>query len=150
MRRGIVAHPDGVTAENVDDLRDLDFVFLCIDDGPAKKPIVAALEEFGISFVDVGMDVSEVDGGLNGLIRATTSTPEKREHVHELGRISFGRLDAGNDYNQNIQIAELNALNAAMAVIKWKKLRGFYLDFMNEHFSVYTLDTNALDNEDSP
>lgn len=149
LRYGVVPHAEGVTAENVDELRDLDFVFLCIDDGPAKRPIVTALEAFGIAFVDVGMDVSEVDGGLNGLIRATTSTPEKRDHVHDLGRISFGRLDANNDYNQNIQIAELNALNAAMAVIKWKKLRGFYLDFNDEHFSVYTLDTNALDNDDS-
>lgn len=33
-----------------------------------------------------------------------------------------------DDYDYNIQIADLNALNAALTVIKWKKLWGFYLD----------------------
>ncbi|MCP2936603.1 ThiF family adenylyltransferase, partial [Salmonella enterica subsp. enterica serovar Typhimurium] len=33
MRRGIVAHPEYVGAENIDQLRDADFVFICIDDG---------------------------------------------------------------------------------------------------------------------
>ena len=40
-------------------------------------------------------------------------------------------------YSHNIQIAELNALNAALAVIKWKKLAGFYVDLEGEHFTVY-------------
>jgi hypothetical protein len=39
------------------------------------------------------------------------------------------------DYDGNIQIAELNSLNAALAVIKWKKLCGFYNDRKAEHFS---------------
>ena len=29
-------------------------------------------------------------------------------------------------YKTNIQIAELNAFNATLAVIKWKQLKGFY------------------------
>ena len=33
-----------------------------------------------------------------------------------------------DEYATNIQIADLNALNALMAVIKWKKLSGFYQD----------------------
>lgn len=148
MRYGVTAHPDGVTAENVAELDGFDFVFLCIDDGPAKRPIVEALEKFGIAFVDVGMDVSEVDGALHGMLRVTTSTPGQRDHVHERGRISFGRLDANNDYNQNIQIVELNALNAALAVVRWKKFKGFFGNFIGEHFTVYTIDTNAVDNED--
>ena len=57
-------------------------------------------------------------------------------------------VDKNNDYSRNIQVADLNALNAAMAVIKWKKLLGFYHDFECEHFSAYTLDGNRLNNED--
>ncbi len=53
-----------------------------------------------------------------------------------------------NDYSQNIQIADLNALHAALAVIKWKKLVGFYLDLEKEHFSVYASSDNNLINED--
>jgi hypothetical protein len=53
-----------------------------------------------------------------------------------------------NDYSHNIQIAELNALNAALAVIKWKKLCGFYQDLEREHCSVYTINGNHIANED--
>jgi len=53
-----------------------------------------------------------------------------------------------NSEKKNIQIADLNMLNAAFAVIKWKKLLGFYKDLENEHFSTYTVDGNLLVNED--
>ena len=36
------------------------------------------------------------------------------------------------------------------AVIKWKKLFGFYADLEHEHHSAYTIDGNHLTNEDSP
>jgi hypothetical protein len=52
------------------------------------------------------------------------------------------------DYDRNIQIADLNALNAALAVIKWKKMFGFYRDLEREHFTAYAIDTNTLINED--
>ena len=44
-----------------------------------------------------------------------------------------------NEYDKNIQIADLNALNAALAVIKWKKLLGFYIDQEHELYSTYTI-----------
>lgn len=53
-----------------------------------------------------------------------------------------------NEYSRNIQIADLNALNAALAVIKWKKIFGFYGDLEHEHFSTYDIDGNHLNNED--
>jgi hypothetical protein len=44
----------------------------------------------------------------------------------------------------------LNALNAALAVIKWKKLAGFYQDLDFEHHCTYTIGGNMLRNEDVP
>ena len=38
-------------------LRDANFVFVCIDDGLAKAFIIEKLEEFGRSFIDVGMGI---------------------------------------------------------------------------------------------
>jgi hypothetical protein len=35
-------------------------------------------------------------------------------------------------------------LNAALAVIKWKKIRGFYRDLEHEHHCSYTTDGNML------
>lgn len=148
MHRHIVAHDmflDGSTAEQ---LRAMDFVFLCLDRGKTKKLIVERLEESGTSFIDVGMGVELVDGSLLGVLRTTTSTAAQREKGRFMGRIPFSDGEGDNEYSRNIQIADLNALNASLAVVKWKKLYGFYLDLEREHFSTYTIDGNKLINED--
>jgi len=148
MHRGIVPHAYHLDASNVAQLREMEFVFLCIDKGEAKKLIVGKLEEWGTSFIDVGMGVELTDDALGGVLRVTTSTVQKREHVKEKHRIPFTDGDGNNEYSRNIQIADLNALNAALAVIKWKKLFGFYRDLDREHFTTYTIDGNQLLNED--
>jgi hypothetical protein len=148
MRRGIIAHDHHVDVSNIDQLREMEFVFLCIDGGSIKRLIMEKLQEFGTSFIDVGMGIQEVGGSLCGLLRVTTSTPKQREHVQQ--RVSCADEDGNDNYSRNIQIADLNALNAALAVIKWKKLFGFYLDLENEHNSTYTIDGNMVTNDDQP
>jgi hypothetical protein len=148
MHRGIVDHEDYLHAGNIEQLRGTDFVFLCLDKGTAKSAIVAQLLEYSIPFVDVGMGVYLADERLGGVLRVTTVTPAKREHLQF--RIPFSDGDGNNEYAKNIQIADLNALNAALAVIKWKKLCGFYSDFEHEHHSTYTIDGNIIINEDRP
>ena len=148
MRKGIVPHDFHIDVSNVGMLEGMDFVFLCVDRGGVKQPIIEKLEELSISFIDVGMGVELVDDQLLGIVRVTTSTPEKRDHVKDKKRIGFSDGDVDGVYLQNIQIADLNALNAALAVIKWKKLFGFYQDLEREHFSTYTLDGNLIINED--
>jgi hypothetical protein len=109
--------------------------------------IVEKLETFGVPFVDVGMGVRVSDDMLAGTVRVTTSTPSKRDHLRS--RVSFEEL-GNNEYNRNIQVADLNALNAAFAVIKWKKLFGFYQDLKSEHHSQFHTATNLFVNEDRP
>jgi hypothetical protein len=148
MHRGMVPHESFVDASNLMLLDDMTFVFICVDDGPAKKVIVERLLDRSIPFVDVGMGVDMRDGNmLAGILRVTTSTTRKNNHVYD--RISFASEGNGlNVYAKNIQIADLNALNAALAVVKWKKLFGFYADLADEHHSAYTIDGNHLTNED--
>ena len=146
MHRGIVAHPVALTPANLHLLDGVTFAFICIDDGPAKRPIAEKLEAMGIAFIDVGMGLELVDGSLGGILRVTTSTPDKRAHV--ANRVSFAEGDADKAYHSNIQVADLNALNAALAVIKWKKLREFYRDLDREHHATYTTDGNMLLNGD--
>jgi hypothetical protein len=152
MHRHIIPHDYFITAENVNELADISFVFLCLDKGGAKEAIVRLLTERNIPFVDVGMGVQLDDKGrIGGQTRVTSSTERMRDHITVNRRISFGDTDGGkNDYDSNIQIADLNALNAALAVIKWKKLFGFYRDLEDEHFSVYDIDGNCIINDDKP
>ena len=103
---------------------------------------MTSLEELGITFVDCGIGEQEVAGALRGTVRVTASTPTKRDHVRR--RVSFAPPRADNDYERNIQVADLNALNAVLAVMKWKKLCGFYHDFAHEHESSYTINSHLL------
>lgn len=148
MRRRIFAYEYDIDESNVNQLREMNFVFICIDKGGAKKIIVEALEEYGVSFIDVGAGIQLVNSSLAGQLRITLSTPTKRNHVREMNRIAFSDGEAEEEYDQNIQIADLNALNAALAVIKWKKLIGFYTDFEKEHNILYVIDGNTVINED--
>jgi hypothetical protein len=146
MHRNIIDHEAHATEANTEILQGMDFVFLCVDNGPARKLLVQRLEQFGISFIDVGMGVDLTDDALGGILRVTASTPQQREHFRK--RVSFAEADDRGEYASNIQIADLNALNAALAVIKWKKLCGFYRDLEREHNSTYTIDGNHLTNVD--
>lgn len=146
IKRGVVAHPCAVTASNVGDLRGLDFVFLSMEGGSEKRRIVERLTEWGIPFIDVGMGLKLSGQTLTGIVRVTASIPTKRDHVAE--RIDFSEPGPDDMYEENIQIADLNALNASLAVIKWKKLNGVYADIERECSMAYTLDGNNLVNED--
>ncbi|MFF4690492.1 ThiF family adenylyltransferase [Streptomyces sp. NPDC001307] len=149
MHPGVIAHPVYVDETNVDTLGTADFVFLSLDDNTARRRIVEGLERHQVAFIDVGMGVYETDGQLSGLVRVTTSTSTRRQHVHDHQRIPVADGAGPNDYQRNIQIADLNALNGTLAVIKWKKLCGFYLDLEQEFHSVYQIDGNILTNEDT-
>src|SRR3546814_19294037 len=73
-----------------------------------------------------------------------------RDQVRAKGRIPLEGAGLDDIYARNIQVADLNMLNAAFAVLRWKRLRGFYVDLEEEHFSLFTLDGNHLLNEDRP
>jgi hypothetical protein len=148
MNRRITAHETGIDSSNVDALLDMTFAFLCFDPGPDKKIIFDKLEEFSIPFIDVGIGLYRRRDSLGGKLRVTTSLPERRESARQNIPLSSG--DANDEYDKNIQIADLNALNACLAVIRWKKLHGFYLDEEHEQLSTYTISFNMLVNDDTP
>ncbi|WFU32394.1 ThiF family adenylyltransferase [Bradyrhizobium brasilense] len=146
LHLGIKEHGENIGPDNIELLRGMTCVFLCIDSGPGKKFIVEKLEEFEVLFIDVGMGIYATNETLGGILRITTSEPDNRSVAK--GRLSFADTEEGNEYDKNIQIADLNSLNAALAIIRWKKLRGFYFDFTRERYSSYTVGTNRLLSED--
>lgn len=146
MHRHITPHPEYLDSTNVDQLADSDFVFVCMGDGPERKLVVEALVRADVPFIDVGIGVYEVDGRLAGSVRVTTSTPNATDHLDQ--RLPYSEADPAGDYTTNIQIADLNALNAALAVIRWKKQMGFYNDLEAEHHCVYDIDGNHIVNDE--
>lgn len=146
MHAGIVRHPYHVTAENLDELLGADVVFIAIDDSDARKIIVDGLVQRGIDFIDMGMDVDlDPKGSLRGQCRFTVGTQVKTDHLYDAMPLAKG---PDNGVYRNIQVADLNMLNAALAVGKWKKMRGFYADDLREHHALYTVATSALAKDD--
>lgn len=147
IHREIVSCPERVTEANVNKLAGMNFVFLCMDPGPDKAQLVTFLLKNSIPFIDTGLGVEAKSDKLIGMVSAIAVTPEYKSHVHKIPVKSPGDDDL---YASNIQIAELNALNAVLAVIRWKKYFNFYNDERHEHECSYTIGPNSLINEETP
>jgi molybdopterin/thiamine biosynthesis adenylyltransferase len=144
MRRGIVPHAEYLTEENMEKLVGFDFVFICIDKGPVRKLISTFLQEHNIPFIDVGMDLMMGPEAQNllGTCRVTMSTPNKSDHFQKHVPMTE---DLSDDlYRKNIQVADMNALNAALAVNMWKKYCGFYQDLYQVHHTTYSINSQSL------
>ena len=148
MRRGVIAHAESIDLGNVNELAAYDTVFLCIDGGPIKRSILNVCEQHERLCIDTGMGLYRVGERLAGILRTTTSAPGHREHARDQSRIDMAGGGPG-EYERNIQMAELNALNAALAVIRWKKIRGIYQDIAQEGDCGYVLDGNRIINRDA-
>jgi ATP-dependent helicase YprA (DUF1998 family) len=145
IRRGIKAIPEKIDEINIDLLKGFSYVFICVDSNSARGFITSKLREFGVTFIDAGLGLEIIDNNLIGTLRVTVGTQAKYEHIPK--RIGLTET-IDDEYASNIQIADLNALNAMMAVIKWKKMSGFYQDLKQEFHSTYTINTSQLINED--
>ena len=145
MRKNIIPHFGYIDKSNIAELKSMNTVFLCIDDGESRHMIINYLIKNNIPLIDVGIGLNIVDEMLTGLVRITTCTPSFNKHMTT--RIPFGNTK-DNEYSNNIQIVDINALNAALAVIKWKKMLGFYDDSKHEHNTTYGISTNNLTSDE--
>lgn len=135
FRKGIICHPYKITNDNLAELDNFDFSFVSIDKGPARKLICEYLRDKRICFIDtgIGMKLHTIEGipdQLSATCRVTACTPEKSDH---LSRCLDYAPDDEDLYDSNIQVAEMNALNAAMAVFRWKQIVGIYQDQARAH-----------------
>jgi molybdopterin/thiamine biosynthesis adenylyltransferase len=145
MRNGIVKHPIYVDENNINVFSVYDFVFISVDSNAVRSFITKALLKLKVSFIDVGMGVTRNQSELLGTIRVTVGTPENNSHLqHRIGSDEM----IENEYATNIQIVELNCLNATLAVIRWKKMIGFYQDLKGEFNNLYFINTGKTLNED--
>jgi predicted ThiF/HesA family dinucleotide-utilizing enzyme len=150
MRRGIVAHPEMITADNVEVLKSFDHVFVCVDKGSVRQLIVDALRGTRTQIFDVGMGLhlNEETQQVFGICRVTTVNAERNNDAERF--IPMVDADEEGIYRSNVQIADLNALNASLAVVLWKKAVGFYADLEEQYHMAYTIATNSITAEGAP
>ncbi|MCZ8195629.1 MAG: ThiF family adenylyltransferase [Aquidulcibacter sp.] len=138
FRKGMVFYNEFFDASCAEKLEGVTFAFVCVDLGPARAEIIEVLISLGIPFVDVGMGLNRKNGPINGTLRTTLFSKDFGSMV-QAERLVPTHEAPEDIYVANIQIAELNALNAAMAVIKYKKQIGFYSDKVPVYHSLLSL-----------
>jgi hypothetical protein len=128
------AHFEGVT-----------FAFVCVDKGTARKEIVELLISKGIPFIDVGMGLGRKNGPIGGLVRVTYFPADRGPAL--LAKDLVPLTDNPDDiYRTNVQIGELNALNACLAVIRFKQTLGFYEAVADYHQQVFEINDLLVTN----
>ena len=127
FRHGLSMVPKFIDSQSSSQLDGVTFAFVCVDKGSARAGIFDVLMAKKIPFIDVGMGLNRSRGALNGLLRVTYFSATDAQAVRDKQLVDLS--DRPDDvYRANIQIGELNALNACLAVVRFKQLRGFYLE----------------------
>ena len=127
FRTGFSATPALIDTSCDDELDGVTFAFVCVDKGPSRAGIFDLLISKGIPFIDVGMGLNRKRGPLNGMLRMTYYAATDGDETRARERAPL-EDDPDDEYRTNVQISELNALNACLAVIRFKQLRGFYFE----------------------
>lgn len=142
MHTGISAHCVALTGENLTLVESATFALVAAADSPEHSSILSGLQARGIPFIDVGMGLRQTDAGLTGLMKVVSYFPGGSPIPPPQSA-----ADADDDaYGTNIQVADLNALNAILAVIQWKKYLGFYASHEPTTETVYKLYMNEIRN----
>ena len=136
FRTGFSATPGRIDASCGDELAGVTFAFVCVDQGWSRAGIFDLLIAKQIPFIDVGMGLNRTRGPLNGMLRMTYFSPEDDagDRVRRLAPLTDNPDDL---YRTNVQVSELNALNACLAVIRFKQLRGFYFEEIPNHHLLF-------------
>ena len=143
---GIEPINERVTQENIERLLGFDFVFVSVDDGPARRFIVDWLSSNSVPFIDCGMGLNRSVVGLNGTVRITGVDRAAYDRTIDTAYLPTG--DAKEDeYHRQAQIAELNSLNAALAVIRFKQHFGVYDRLDDSAWYVFETASLELDSE---
>lgn len=128
FRKNLSFHAKYIDHSCANDFDGVTFAFVCVDKGPARAEIIDLLIDLGIPFIDVGMGLDRKrDGLLSGQARTTYFSADDAAAIREK-RLVPVEEDPDNIYRLNIQIAECNALNACVAVLRYKQIRGIYSD----------------------
>ncbi len=143
FRHGLTIKPLFIDESAAAELDGVTFAFVCVDKGTSRKRIFDLLIAKNIAFIDVGMGLNRRSGPISGIVRTTYFPHEIGQAVRAKGFAP--ETDPADDvYKSNIQIAEVNALNAALAVLRFKQIRGFYASPAASHQLLLTIDNLSL------
>jgi molybdopterin/thiamine biosynthesis adenylyltransferase len=135
FRSGVISHPERITEANLHEVEHCQFVFIAVDHGPSRGLIARYLIARGIPFIDVGIGIDKRTDTLklHARARVTLITPSTAYLIDTLPVAD----DTDEAVYGNIQLSELNALNANLALIRYKQHLQFFTDEVNANVINY-------------
>ena len=133
LRDGIHAHAvrvDGSTrfSEFLSEY-PVDYAFVCIDqlidsDSPRQDVVYAALSEAGVPFIDSGVSITLDNCAVRGVV---TTSAYAAGCLEWKDVVPNARVHGDHPGYRNVQLPEVNALAAALAVMEWWRRTGQYV-----------------------
>ena len=126
FRKNLKLEQKFIDRSSAADLEGVTFAFVCVDKGSARAEIFDLLISLRIPFIDVGIGLNRKQGPLAGTLRVTSYSQEKASEVRDM-QLAELTDHPDDEYRAQVQISELNAMNASIAVMLYKQFKGFYV-----------------------
>ena len=155
LRDGI--HPHAVRVDSPSTFRELlsahpiDYAFVCIDqltdgDSPRQDVVYCALSEAAIPFVDSGVSITLDNRTVRG---AVTTSAYAGGSVAWKDAIPNARVEGNITGYRNVQLPEVNALAASLAVMEWRRRTEQYVSESASFLHKFRLETPRIVSADS-
>ena len=150
LREGI--HPHAVRVDSPSIFADflsahpIDYAFVCIDqltdgDSPRQDVVYAALSEAEVPFIDSGVSITLDDGSVRGAV-TTSFYAAGCEAWKEA--IPNARVEGNVPGYRNVQLPEVNALAASLAVMEWRRRTEQYVSKSASFLHKFRLETPRI------
>ena len=146
FRDGI--HPHAVRVDSSSMFRDfvsahpIDYAFVCIDqltdgDSPRQDVVYSALTEAAIPFIDSGVSITVEERSVRGAVTTSAYEPGSLEWKNA---IPNARVEGNVPGYRNVQLPEVNALAASLAVMEWRRRTEQYVSESASFFHKFRLE----------
>ena len=150
LRDGI--HPHAIGADSPAKLarflsaHPIGFAFVCIDqvtdaDSPRQDAVYSALSEAKVQFIDSGVSITLDDRAVRGAVTTSVYAGGSLEWKEA---IPNARVEGNLPGYRNVQLPEVNALAASLAVMEWRRRTGQYVSESTSFLHKFRLETPRI------
>ena len=128
----------------------VDYAFVCIDqrkdcDSPRQDVVYAALSEAGVPFIDSGVSITVENDSVSG---AVTTSAYAAGSLAWKDAIPNARVEGNAPGYRNVQLPEVNALAASLAVMEWRRRTEQYVSKSASFLHRFRLETPRITSAD--
>lgn len=150
LREGIRPHAFRVDSQSkfgdVLSAHPIDYAFVCIDqvadsDSPRQDVVYRTLSEAAVPFIDSGVSITVDDRIVRGVVTTSAYTAGS---VVWRDAIPNAKVEGKGPGYRNVQLPEVNALAASLAVMEWRRRTDQYVSESTSFLHKFRLETPRI------